>query len=181
MSKIIIFPTDTVYGIGCGIYDDAARKRIYEIKHRPLDKPLPVLCANIKQIEKIVEVNSLALKLIKNFLPGPLTIIMKALPDIAAKTGYKTLGVRIPNSEVALKILHDNGPMFTTSVNESGETPLNTYEEIREKYASLVEEIVPAEGVFSSNIASTVVNCTNNMLEVIRVGEISLSELIKKV
>lgn len=182
MSKILIFPTDTVFGIGCSVFDKEGQARIYEIKRRPLNKQFPVLCANMEQIEQIAVVNSLAKKLIDKFFPGPLTIILKTNPEVRDLIGYDTIGVRIPKSELAQSILLENGPMATTSVNLSGEKPLNTFEEINSSYANLVDHIYGDHTeIISSNIASTVVDCTNNMLELIRVGEISLAELIKNV
>ena len=82
MKKIIIFPTDTVYGIGCSVFDKTSIKKIYEIKHRPIDKPLAVLCANISQIDSIAYLNDKAKRLINKYLPGPLTIIIKAKDNI---------------------------------------------------------------------------------------------------
>lgn len=181
MNKVVIMPTDTVYGIGCGIYDLKARKRIYDIKNRSYDKPLAVLCADIKQIEEIVEVSSLAKKLIERFMPGPLTIILKAKPEVYEKSGYETIGVRIPKNDTAIRILRSNGPMTTTSVNESGEEPMNDASKIKKVYGKLVDEIYEESNFVSSNIASTVVDCSNNMLELVRLGEISLSELIKNI
>src|SRR5574344_1478726 len=117
MSKILIFPTDTVFGIGCSVFDKEGQARIYEIKRRPLNKQFPVLCANMEQIEQIAVVNSLAKKLIDKFFPGPLTIILKTKPEVKELIGYDTIGVRIPKSELAQSILLENGPMATTSVN----------------------------------------------------------------
>ena len=78
MGRVIIFPTDTVYGIGTQIFDIEGIKRIYEIKNRPLDKPLACLCANLEQIESISYVTEDAKKLINKFLPGGLTLILES-------------------------------------------------------------------------------------------------------
>ena len=104
MSKVIIFPTDTVYGIGCDIFDLEGIERIYKIKNRSKDKPLACLCANLEQIEDIADLSEDARKLINLFLPGPLTIILKSKPIVLDKIGYKTIGVRIPNNKIALDI-----------------------------------------------------------------------------
>ena len=131
---VIIFPTDTVYGIGTKIFDIDGINKIYEIKKRPKDKPLACLCASIDQIKSIAILNEDAEKLINAFLPGPLTLILKSKEEVKNKIGYETIGVRIPNYKLALDILNENGPMLTTSVNDSGANPINEYDDIIIKY-----------------------------------------------
>ena len=178
MNKVIIFPTDTVYGIGCDIFDLEGIERIYKIKNRSKDKPLACLCADIKQIEDIAYLSEDARKLINLFLPGPLTIILKSKPIVLDKIGYKTIGVRIPNNKIALDILKEHGPMLTTSVNESGDVPLNEYDDIKANYNHLVDYIYNTN-TKSSNISSTVVDLTDNRLRILRIGEIPLSSIEK--
>ena len=176
MGRVIIFPTDTVYGIGTQIFDIDGIKRIYEIKKRPLDKPLACLCANIQQIEDIAVLNDKARKLINVFLPGALTLILNAKEEVVEKIGYKTIGVRIPNSKIALNILKENGPMLTTSVNESGSVPLNEYDEIKRDYNDLVDYIYDTN-THSSNVSSTVVLINDQEFKILRLGEITQADL----
>lgn len=176
MSKVLIFPTDTVYGIGTPILDIKGIERIYKIKHRDKAKPLACLCADIAQIEEIAYVNERSRKLIERFLPGPLTLILKSKEQIAREIGYMTIGVRIPRHETALRILRENGPMLTTSVNDSGSVPLNEYEEIVKRYSHCVEEIFYS-AVPSSNISSTVIECTGEEIRLLREGEIKFKDL----
>ena len=82
MNKLIIFPTDTVYGIGCSIYDIYNIDRIYDIKKRDKSKPLACLCASLEQIKSIAYVNDLAIKLINKYLPGGLTLILKSKEEV---------------------------------------------------------------------------------------------------
>ena len=175
--RVIIFPTDTVYGIGTKIFDKEGIKRIYEIKNRPLDKPLDCLCYDLEQIKSIAYTDDKTIKLINKFLPGPLTLILKAKEEVYNTIGYKTIGVRIPNSKIALDILHENGPMLTTSVNESGYTPLNEYDEIVNKYSNIVDYIYPSNEK-SSNLSSTVIMAIDE-IKILRVGEISLNDINK--
>ena len=98
---VVIFPTDTVYGIGAKIDDTIALEKIYEIKRRPKDKRLAVLCANISDIEKIAVLNDTAKKLIENFMPGALTIILKSKKEFISEYIFETVAVRIPNHELA--------------------------------------------------------------------------------
>lgn len=180
MSKVIIFPTDTVYGIGTPIYDLDGIEKIYNIKSRVKDKPLACLCANIEQIKDIAIVDENAKKLILKFLPGCLTIILKAKDKVVETIGYKTIGVRIPNHKLALEILEDNGPMLTTSVNDSGETPLNNYAEIFVKYNHLVDAIYYSD-IPSSNLSSTVVKIIDDEVNVLREGHISEEDIVKEI
>ncbi len=176
MSKVVIFPTDTVYGIGCPIFDIEGIHKIYDIKHRSLEKPLACLCANLEQIESIAEVNEQIKKLIVTFLPGPLTLILKSKQEVYTKIGYRTIGVRIPNCKLAQHLLNENGPMLTTSVNESGEVPLNTYDEIKLKYQDMVDEIYDSTES-SSNLSSTVVDFTQEEIRLLREGSITLKQI----
>lgn len=177
LNKLIIFPTDTVYGIGCSVYDKENIKKIYEIKHRPLNKPLAVLCYDLAQIEEIAHINDGARRLIEKFLPGALTIILKSKDNIKKSMNLDRVGVRIPNSKIALDILKEFGPMSTTSVNDSGKTPLNEYDEIYKKYNHLVDKIYKSDEL-SSNISSTVIMIEGNEVLLIREGEIKLSDIL---
>lgn len=178
-NKVIIFPTDTVYGIGASIYDSLGMDRIYEIKHRDKSKPLAVLCANIEQIESIAYVTDEARKLINTFLPGPLTVILKSKDSILETFKGETVGVRIPNYDVALDILNEYGPMATTSVNESGMPSINNYNEIVSEYSNLVDEIYKPSNCATSSLASTVVMINEDDVKVLRQGAIT-KEMIEK-
>ena len=171
MSKVIIFPTDTVYGIGTPIYDLEGIERIYKIKNRSKNKPLACLCASLDQIEKIAILDERSRMLINKYLPGGLTLILKSTDEVNEKIGYKTIGVRIPKHEIALNILKENGPMLTTSVNDSGSVPLNEYDDIYAKYSSLVDKIYKTNSS-SSNVSSTVVSCVGEKLVVLSQGEV---------
>lgn len=175
--KILIFPTDTVYGIGCSIFDREGIEKIYEIKHRPKDKPLACLCANMEQIDKIAYLNDIVRKIIDVFMPGALTLILKAKENVKEITGFDTIGVRIPNSKIALKILIENGAMLTTSVNESGKMSLNDYNQIVDEYGKLVDKVYKPNGEKSSNKASTVLSIINGEIKILREGEITLEEI----
>lgn len=176
MSKLIIFPTDTVYGIGCHIFDLENIDKIYKIKKRSKDKPLACLCSSLEQIESIAYTDDKIKKIIDKFLPGPLTLILKSKEDVIEKIGYKTIGVRIPNNITALEILNNIGPMLTTSVNDSGEVPMNEYEDIVNKYNNVVDEIYPPCGK-SLNLSSTVISCIDGF-KVLREGVITLNDIL---
>lgn len=177
MSKVIIFPTDTVYGIGTPIFDLEGIEKIYNIKHRPKEKPLACLCANLEQIEEIAYVNDSAKVLINKFLPGALTLILKSKDEVYKKIGYKTIGVRIPNSKIALDILLENGPMLTTSVNESGMVPENEYDDIVRDFGRFVDKVYETNHK-SSSIPSTVLLFDNDDFKILREGEIKEKDIL---
>ena len=165
MGRIIIFPTDTVYGIGCNIYDIESINKIYEIKGRSHDKPLA--CRSDRP----------QIRWPDSFLPGPLTLILKSRDIVFNKIGYKTIGVRIPNNINTINLLLENGPMLTTSVNDSGEEPLNNYDDIYNKYHDLVDYIYK-DDIKSSNISSTVVEIVDDKINILREGQIKEKDII---
>ncbi len=176
--RIIIFSTDTVYGMGCSIFDKESIQKIYQIKSRPLDKPLACLCADLQQIKDIAFVSKNVEKIINTFMPGALTVILKAKAKTKKATGFDTIGVRIPNSKTVIEILKTHGAMLTTSVNDSGKSPINEYDEIVKKYSHLADKIYPpCEN--SSNHPSTVVSLIDGKIKILRQGDITLTQIIE--
>lgn len=176
--SIIIFPTDTVYGIGCLFDDKEAQEKIYEIKKRPKNKRLSVLCSSIEDIEKIAYLDDRAKLLIAKYMPGGLTIILKTKEEYLSSYIYETIGVRIPNHQKTLELLKETGPLANTSVNISGEEPLNDYEVIKERFGKMVDEIFPN---FEKplGLPSTVIDLTSDDVKLIRQGAISFQDIIK--
>lgn len=171
---VIIFPTDTVYGIGCKLYDFKAIKKIFDIKKRDTNKKLAVLISSLDQVRDIIEISNNLLKLSKAFWPGALTIIVPLKVDIPYYE--KTIGLRIPNYKLALDILKENGAMATSSVNISGEKPLDTFKMIYENYNDVVKKIYK-KSEESSSISSTVVILENDDYKIIREGQISEEDI----
>lgn len=175
---VIIFPTDTVYGIGAMITDLAALEKIYNIKKRPKDKRLAVLCSTVEDIEKIAYVTNEAKRLIEKYMPGALTIILKSKEEVRNEFIYETVGVRIPNHDLALRILKENGPMATSSVNVSGKEPLNDYVEIVKIFSGDVLYIYPNADV-ASKVSSTVIDMTTEECILIREGDLKFNDILK--
>ena len=175
---VIIFPTDTVYGIGARVGDVEALEKVYNIKKRPKDKRLAVLCASLSDIESIAILDDKARKLIDKYMPGALTIILKSKEEIRNDFIFETVGVRIPNHELALRILRENGPMATSSVNVSGSEPLNDYVEIVKNFASEVLYVYPNADI-ASKVSSTIIDLSNGECTLIREGDIKFSEIVK--
>ncbi|MFB5029777.1 MAG: putative threonylcarbamoyl-AMP synthase [Candidatus Phytoplasma pruni] len=177
-NKIIIFPTDTVYGIGAKINDTENLKKIYQIKKRDLNKPIAILFYSLEQVKNIALIDLKIIKISLFFWPGALTLIVNTTPSFYQLTKEKKIGIRIPNHKLALKILKDEGPLRATSVNDSGQPPLNNFKEIVDKYQNQVDYIYPNEQT-NSNVSSTVIDTTAPSWEIIRKGDISL-EMIKQ-
>ena len=176
---VIVFPTDTVYGIGARITSATAVDKIFEIKQRPSEKSLIILCANKSQLIDIVgPLTENVEKLVNNFLPGGLTLILEPkIPIIDEITrGKKTIGVRIPNHEVALELLKQVGPLATTSANVSGE-PSPVVVDEKNPVVQNVELVIDG-GPTKERVPSTILNCVNNELNILREG--SLTEAMIK-
>ena len=169
--EVIVFETDTVYGIGCLIGSEIGIKRIYEIKNREDKKPLPVLCANFEQVEKLVKDFDKYRFLAEKYWPGALTLIFDKTNVVndSITSGYSTVGVRIPNDFIALEILKKYGPMAVTSLNISSEPSILKFEETF-KFENVVDFIVKGKDLSSNS--STVYDCVNK--RILRQGEIKI-------
>ena len=168
LGKIIIFPTDTVYGVGAIYQDQKGIEKIYEMKRRDYGKPLAVLCSDITQVEQIGELPNYAYKYTK-YWPGALTIICKK------KDSTGTIALRIPNSNVARTILNHFGPMSTTSVNYSGERELNDIDEIYNTFKDKADYLIIDKQELSK-VPSTIISCIKEEVEVIREGSIKIEK-----
>lgn len=164
--KIIVFPTDTVYGVGALYNDVEGIEKIYDMKKRDYGKLLPVLCSSIDQIKEIAETNELFEKYSKLW-PGALTMILNK------KDQTGTIALRIPNSHVALNILDHFGPMNVTSVNYSGEKELNNTDEIERKFSEHIDYLVMDTNELCA-IPSTIIDCTGEDVKVLRQGIINI-------
>lgn len=175
---VIIFPTDTVYGIGAKINDKDALEKIYELKKRPKDNRLAVLCSSIEDIKEIAYLNDNAYKLINHYMPGALTIVLKSKEEYQSEYIFETVAVRIPDHELTLRILNENGPLATSSVNISGSAPLNDYIDIVKVFGNDVTYVFP-NALKSSKVSSTIVDLSNGGCTLIREGSIKFSEILK--
>lgn len=183
---IVVFPTETVYGIGANALDEDAVKRLYDIKKRPLNKPISLLVSNIDMINQITKnVTELEYALIKEFFPGPLTIILKKkdiLPNIVT-AGSDTVGIRMPANEIALKLIEYAGvPIATPSANISGKPSGTELKDIMKEFAEGVDYFVNG-GKCKIGIASTIVQVIDGVPHILREGLISkekIEEVCKK-
>lgn len=180
---VVIFPTDTVYGLACRLYDNDAINRIYELKERSKTKHLAVLCDSLISVNDIAVIDERVIKLAYAFWPGALTLILPSTPNHYQKTGEKTVGVRIPNHDAALWLIKKNGPLLTTSVNKSGDMPLNDVELIKKHFGDKVDYIYEEYNAFYLNVSSTTIDLTEKEVKFLRIGTITdkqINEVLKK-
>jgi len=176
---IVVFPTDTVYGLGCNPYNHDAVLSIYEIKKRKKTKPFPVIGYSKKELEKIAEFNPLEEKIAEKFWPGPITLILK----IKDKENQKSLdlegkiAVRVPNNQCVLALLKECKLLVGTSANISGTTPFNDPKECDKNLSGY--DLLIDGGIISSQGESTIVEIENNDVKILRKGSVS-EEMIKE-
>lgn len=172
---IIIYPTDSVYGIGCTMHNHKAIEKVARIKGiNPEKSNFSIICHSLSQISNYTRpISNVIFKLMKKNLPGPFTFILPAnnkVPDIF-QSNKKTVGIRIPNNPIALEILRELGnPLLSTSVHDDDEIIEYTTdpELIHEKYEDLVDLVI--DGGFGHNIPTTIIDCTSDEPEIIRQG-----------
>ncbi len=179
---VILYPTDTLYGLGADAFSDAAVDKIYEIKARDTNKPMHAVCADLAMVEQYAEVNDIARMLVQKFLPGALTLVLqkKAGIDHGIGRNMKTIGIRIPDSLFCLEIARTFGKPFTaTSANLADHSTGLAVDEILGQLgrnAGLIDLVVDA-GVLPLRAPSTVVDVSTGVMQILRIGAISKSEL----
>jgi tRNA threonylcarbamoyl adenosine modification protein (Sua5/YciO/YrdC/YwlC family) len=163
---LIIYPTDTFYGIGCDLFNKKSIKQIYQLKRRPLTKPFSFVCANLKDISLYAQVSNNAYRIMKRSLPGPYTFVLEGtrlVPKLML-TKRRTVGIRVPDNKICLAIVKSLGrPIISTSVN------LDEPSVIHDTYSSFVEIVI--DGGVISHEPSTVVSLIDDNPEVIREGK----------
>ena len=176
---IVIFPTDTVYGIGCDPYNQKAVFSLYKIKKREKTKPLPVIGYSKKELEKIAEFNDKAEKIAEMFWPGPITLILKVKDENIKKSlGLgKKIAVRVPNNQCVLSLLKECKLLVATSANISGTTSLTDPNDCKRDLNGY--DLLIDGGILSDNGESTIVEIDENKLRVLRSGSVSEEELKK--
>jgi L-threonylcarbamoyladenylate synthase len=172
-SGVIAFPTDSVYALGACAFDEAAVRRICDIKGQRAHKPILVLIADRSQLDSLVAcVPPAAAALMDRFWPGPLTIVFPASPRLPAAltAGTGTIGVRLPAQPLLEKLLRATGPLTGTSANRSGAAPAQTSREVEHSFGSAVDLILDG-GPASATRPSTVITVAETVC-VLREGPI---------
>ena len=176
--QLVVYPTETVYGIGANIYDQVAIKKLFVAKNRPFDMPLSVAVADKDMVEQIAIMTKPVEKLIDAFLPGPLTIITKKnpnVPDIVTSMSFK-VGIRIPDDPVALELIRRTGPIVATSANLHSHKDATTAEEAIADFGDSVATYLD-EGHTPTGRPSTIVWISGDEMEIIRQGDITKEQI----
>lgn len=168
---VIAYPTDTTYGIGCNIFNNRGIKNIYQIKQRDARKPFSFICSDLSDAANYAQVSNFAFKIMKRHLPGPYTFVLDATRVVpnTLTTRQKTVGIRIPNDEIAMAIVRELGhPLVTTSANLTGETPLHDPVEIEDAMGRMLDVVI--DGGIRYGDPSTVISLIDDHIEVLREG-----------
>ena len=171
---VVIYPTETVYGLGCAPSDPDATKRILQIKQRA-DKPLPLICSSIEIARRIVKFNPTAERLAERFWPGPLTLVLPKIMDypIWVTLGNTTLAVRVPGEEISRKLAElSAGVIVSTSANKSGANPPITAKEEINQIGNKVDVVIDG-GSTKGQLPSTVLDLSGSEIWIIRSGPIT--------
>ena len=177
---IVVFPTETVYAIGTNGFDENGIKRLYNVKNRPLDKPISLLVSDFEMIEAVAEeINEIEYKIIKAFFPGPLTIVLKKnkrIPDILT-AGLDTIGIRMPDNEIAKALVKlSGGPIAAPSANISGKESGIEAKEILKDFGDNVDYYIDS-GKSKIGISSTIVKVVDGKIKILRHGEITEEDI----
>ena len=176
--RLVVYPTETLYGLGADPFDETAVKRVFIAKRRPFDMPLSLAVNNMTMAEEVAELDENAHRLAKAFLPGPLTLLLKKkpiLPDIITAS-FQEVGIRIPDHPFALRLIDEFGPIISTSANiHSHPNPTD----VEAAIADLGESVATYVDCGPCKIgkASTIVQIIDGTVEIIRYGAISKEKI----
>jgi len=178
---LVVYPTDTVYGLGCDPFNMEAVTRVFKVKGER-EKPLPILASDVESVKKIAFLSETARRVAAKFWPGPLTLVVPKkhiLPDVVT-CNLDSVGVRVPRHNVALRLISlSNGLLVGTSANKTGEKPPCTAQEAAEKLGEAVDIFLDG-GPAPLGAPSTVVDLTQEKPKILREGSISLEELLSQ-
>jgi L-threonylcarbamoyladenylate synthase len=178
--KVIAIPTETVYGLAVNALDEQAVKKLYKIKKRPLNKPISIQLGYIEDIKKYAYIyHPREAKIIEHFMPGPLTIILNKkdiLPDILT-ANQSDIGVRIPAHPLTLKLLQSiDFPLAVPSANISNQTPALTMKQAQDIFGNQITCYIDNPYKLSQQ-ASTVLKVSENKIQILRQGPITLTDI----
>lgn len=177
--KIVVFPTDTLYGVGVTAFDEEAIDALYRIKDRPLEKGIPILLADGDDLRRVArEIPACAQVLLDRFWPGPLTLILPRRKDLPPNISpNENIAVRIPDDDVARALIRAaGGALATSSANRSGEPPARNAAAAWQALEGRVAAVVDG-GHVQHGVPSTIVDCTVDPPQVLRQGALSAAAL----
>ena len=178
---VVVFPTDTLYGVGADVFNVPALRRVFDLKGRPLGLALPVLVSDWEQVGSVAQdIPEIGRRLADRFWPGPLTLVLSRssrLPDLVTG-GRDTVAVRMPDHPIPLALAREfGGPIIGTSANPSGEADLLTLEEVEAQLGSVVDYIIRC-GPAPAGVPSTVVDVTTGTPRLIREGALNFETVV---
>ncbi len=174
---IVAFPTETVYGVGIHFDDEEALERLMEAKNRDYSKAITLMVADKRDISQYAYISPQAQKMIDQFMPGMITLIFKKKESVrdSMTNGKSTIGIRIPDSEFVLSLLKKVGPMLVTSANLSQHSNTTSTQEVLNQLDGRIDLVV--DGKTSDNIASTVVDVSQDEIKILRAGKITKEQI----
>jgi tRNA threonylcarbamoyl adenosine modification protein (Sua5/YciO/YrdC/YwlC family) len=177
---IIVYPTDTYYGLGCDLFNKRGIERIYDIKRRSRKQPFSFICADLKEISRYARVSDYAYKTMRRLLPGPYTFILEAsrlVPKIILPKRLTT-GIRVPDDAICLALVRELGqPIISTSVSDEHGEILNSPQEIDKKFRHCVDLVI--DGGMLVAEPSSVISLVDDRVEVIRTGKGDVSAFLQ--
>ncbi|NLG46772.1 L-threonylcarbamoyladenylate synthase [Gordonia sp. (in: high G+C Gram-positive bacteria)] len=177
--RLVVIPTDTLYGLGCDAFDSEAVASLLAAKHRGRDMPVPVLVGSWQTIDGLVQrVSPQARELVQSFWPGGLSVVVEQAPSLAWDLGDTdgTVMLRMPLHPVAIEVLREVGPMAVSSANVSGGQPSSTVAQAREQLGDSVAVYLDG-GPADHAVASTIVDLTGESPVVLREGAVSIDAI----
>ncbi|HVK68243.1 MAG TPA: L-threonylcarbamoyladenylate synthase [Polyangium sp.] len=175
---VIGYPTDTVYGLGCDLFNKQAIETLYQIKGMQRDKNLAFICPDLGDIARYAIVENAAYRVLKRFLPGPYCFVLQATREVPkiVQMNKKTVGIRVPSHPVTLAIVRELGrPIISTTAAPPGEDPMVDPWEIKERFSAL--ELVLDAGA-GGTLPTTVVDLSEGDVRILREGAGPIDELV---
>jgi tRNA threonylcarbamoyl adenosine modification protein (Sua5/YciO/YrdC/YwlC family) len=169
---VIAYPTDTIYGLGCDLYQKDAIERVHHLKKHSKNKRLSIICADLKDISNYAHVPDYAYRIMRSLIPGPYTFILEAtklVPKIML-TNQKTVGIRVPANNVSLTLVKELGhPIITTSVTKPDESLYSNPEEIDQMFGKALDQVIDGGTIVAAH--SSIVDLTDDFPRVLRAGK----------
>ena len=165
----IVYPTETVYGIGANALDEQAVLRVFQIKKRPMSMPIFLAVSSLEMLDRVAEIEADDREILKRLMPGPVSVLVKrksVVPNVLT-AGSPLVGIRFPDHEVALRIIDAAGPITSTSANRTGSPPPASVDEVSPEIADRVEMVLDG-GKCKFGQPSTLLDLTNR--KIIRPG-----------
>lgn len=169
---VIGYPTDTIYGVGCDLFNQEAIRKVHRLKKMDGKKPLSFICSDLKDISRYAYVSNYAYKMMKRLLPGPYTFVLKAtkLVPKVAMTRQNSVGIRIPDNKICLSLVRELGhPIISTSVYKPDEGLYNDPSEIEERFGKQIDLVIDGGVIVAEH--SSIIDLAEEAPRVIRKGK----------